>query len=144
LGREKHVYGVVGGMGPQASAEFLKTTYENCLGEREQEFPAVLVYSDPGFPDRTDAFLRGDEGPVLDRLIGSLNGLRMLGATRVVMCCMTIHHLLPRLPLNLREMIVSLPDIVFDSVDSNRRRYLLISSSGARKLRLCERHPRWR
>jgi len=139
----KHIYGVIGGIGPQASAEFLKTIYEHCLGEREQEFPVVMVYSDPRFPDRTEAFLRGEEGAVLDRLIKGLLGLRLLGVTKVALCCMTIHHLLPRLPPDLREAIVSLPDVVFDSVASDRRRYLLICSTGARALRIFERHPRW-
>jgi aspartate racemase len=139
----KHIYGVIGGMGPQASAEFLKTIYEHCLGEREQEFPVVMVYSDPSFPDRTEAFLRGEERAVLDQLIKGLLGLRVLGVTKVALCCMTIHHLLPRLPPDLREAIVSLPDVVFDSVASERRRYLLICSTGARALRIFELHPRW-
>lgn len=130
-------------MGPHASAEFLKTIYEQCRGEREQEFPTVMVYSDPGFPDRTEAFLRGEEGVILERLIECLHGLRLLGVTKVALCCMTIHHLLPRLPTDLRETIVPLTDIVFDTVASNRQRYLLISSTGTRALRLFERHHRW-
>ena len=49
----KEILGVVGGMGPLASAEFVKTIYEHSLGEREQASPTVLMHSDPTFPDRT-------------------------------------------------------------------------------------------
>src|SRR4029079_293203 len=61
--------GIVGGMGPLASAEFVRTVYEYGLGEREQPSPTVLLYSDPTFPDRTDAFMSGNDAPVLEKLI---------------------------------------------------------------------------
>ena len=62
------VIGVLGGMGPMASAEFLKTVYTCCRGEVEQEFPVVMVYSDPTIPDRTSAFRAGRDNEVLEPL----------------------------------------------------------------------------
>ncbi|MGA9770158.1 MAG: amino acid racemase [Blastocatellia bacterium] len=142
---KKHqgILGVLGGMGPLASAEFLKTIYESTLGEREQDAPAVFVYSDPTFPDRTDAFLSNNEGIVLDKLIAALESLRGLGASRIVICCMTIHHLLPKLSRDLRQPILSLLDVIFDSLTVERRKMLLICSNGTRKLKLFEGHEKW-
>ena len=57
---EREVLGIVGGLGPMASAEFLKTVYEYGIGENEQDAPIVLMYSDPTFPDRTESFLAGE------------------------------------------------------------------------------------
>lgn len=139
----KSVLGVVGGLGPMASAEFLKTIYEYCLVDREQESPTVIVYSDPTFPDRTEAFLSGNSDPLLAQLIDVIERLLEAGATEVVFCCMTIHYLLPRLPARLRERVISLLDIIFESVAHSRKRHLLISSSGTRKLGLFENHPQW-
>lgn len=141
---DRRIFGVLGGMGPQASAEFLKTIYEYSVGDREQEFPIVMLYSDPSFPDRTTAFQRGDEESVLGRLIEGLARLRLLGATEIVICCMTIHHLLPRLPVDLRDAVVSMLDVIFDRLAANPRKHLLLCSSGTRQLRLFERHGRWR
>ena len=42
--------GILGGMGPLASAEFLKTLYECFPYEREQDAPVCLLVSDPTFP----------------------------------------------------------------------------------------------
>jgi aspartate racemase len=137
------VFGVLGGMGPLASAEFLRTIYEYSLRGPEQQSPVVLVYSDPTFPDRTDAFLAGEAGVVLEQLTGALGALTRMGAGRVVMCCMTIHHLLPQLPDELRASVVSLLDVCFDSLARAGGRHLLISSTGTRRLRLFERHARW-
>ena len=67
----KPVLGVLGGMGGLASAEFVKTIYELSGAEShlEQDEPALVMYSDPAFPDRTEAFLRGETQLILTGLI---------------------------------------------------------------------------
>jgi aspartate racemase len=142
---EKPVLGVLGGMGGLASAEFVKTVYE-ISGERadqEQAGPVVVMYSDPAFPDRTEAFLRGETQPILTRLIEALDLLDRMGASHFVICCMTIHYLLPQLPGALRERIISLPDVIFSAVESLKKKHLVISSTGTIKLELLQQHPRW-
>jgi len=141
----KPVLGVLGGMGGLASAEFVRTVYE-ISGEvcpREQDAPVVVMYSDPTFPDRTEAFLRGETQPLLTKLIDALELLNRMGATQTVIACMTIHYLLPQLPGALRERIISLPDVIFSSVESLKKKHLVISSRGTIKLELLQRHPRW-
>ncbi|HJP95189.1 MAG TPA: aspartate/glutamate racemase family protein [Pyrinomonadaceae bacterium] len=138
------VYGVVGGMGPLASAEFLKTIYEFSLRGREQDSPTVILYSNPSFPDRTDAFLKGADEVLLAQLNRALRQLSEMNAVRIVLCCMTIHYLLPRLTSDARRKIWSLLDVIADRLAADDREYLLICSSGTRRLRLFEDHPQWR
>ena len=141
----KPVLGVLGGMGGLASAEFVKTIYELSGEESRQEQvgPVVVMYSDPTFPDRTEAFLRGETQPILTRLIDALELLDRMGASHFVICCMTIHYLLPQLPSALRERIISLPDVIFSAVESLKKPHLVISSTGTIKLELLQQHPRW-
>jgi aspartate racemase len=144
MSESKHmIYGVVGGMGPLASAEFLKTVYEYSLGEREQESPVVLMYSDPTFPDRTEAFLSGHDELLLAQLTRALNHLRRADASKIVLCCMTIHYLVPRLPDELRRCIWSLLDVIAENIGSVNKKHLLLCSSGTRRLELFENHPQW-
>jgi aspartate racemase len=141
----KSVLGVLGGMGALASAEFVKTIYE-FSGERsapEQSAPIVLLHSDPTFPDRTEALLSGDTQLLLARLIEALESLCEMGASQLVICCMTIHYLLPQLPSALRDRIISLPDVIFSSVESRKKKHLVICSNGTVRLGLLQRHPRW-
>jgi aspartate racemase len=140
---KKEILGIVGGMGPLASAEFVKTIYEQSVGGQEQASPTVLLHSDPTFPDRTQSLLTGEYEPLLRKLIEALNVLHELGASRIVICCVTIHYLLPRLPAELRSRIISLLDVIFGLVAENRRRHLLISTDGSRKLRVYEQHAQW-
>jgi aspartate racemase len=141
----KPVLGVLGGMGGLASAEFVKTIYELSgeVSPREQMAPVVLMHSDPTFPDRTTAFLRGETEPLRTRLIDALGLLRSMGASQLVICCMTIHYLLPQLPGALRKRIISLVDVIFSAVESLEKKQLVISSTGTIKLELLQRHPRW-
>lgn len=138
---DREVLGIVGGLGPLASAEFLKTVYEYGIGENEQDAPIVLMYSDPTFPDRTDAFLAGESELLRARLTGALQTLSDAGASRFVICCMTIHYLLPSLPEHLRARVISLLDVIFANLEP--RRYLLICSNGTRQLALFQQHPQW-
>ena len=135
--------GVLGGMGPLASAEFLKTIYEYSSGEREQQLPPVICYSDPTFPDRTEAILKGEDEILLARLVEALERLCKMEVTKIVICCMTIHYLLPKLPHNLRERIISLLDVMFAHAKGGRKKHLVLCSTGAREMRIFEDHPSW-
>jgi aspartate racemase len=136
--------GVIGGMGPLASAEFVRTIYEYSLGRPEQDAPFVALYSDPSIPDRTTSLLDGDLKPLLFGLRRALDGVRSLGADKIVICCITGHELLKHLSEDERRGIISLVDIVMRRVSTApNRRYLLLSTNGARKLRIFEGHPAW-
>ena len=135
--------GVLGGMGPLASAEFLKSIYEVDIPGPEQNTPAVVLHSDPSMPDRTTAFLNGRSEIVLERFIPALERLDRDGVSKIVVCCITIHYLLPQLPPALRARIVSLLDVIADTIGRTADRHLLLCTTGTRQLRLFETHPQW-
>jgi len=141
---QNKVLGILGGLGPRASAEFLNTIYEHSFGEREQDSPRVVLYSDPTFPDRTETLLTGNCDDLLKQLIVSLDSLCSHGVSRIVICCVTIHYLLPRLPENLRARITSLVDVVLAQLRRKQEKHLLICSTGARRLEIFQHHPRWK
>ncbi|MEC4896275.1 MAG: amino acid racemase [Oscillatoria sp. PMC 1051.18] len=138
------ILGILGGMGPLASAEFVKTIYEyNLSGNREQNFPKILLYSDPSFPDRTEVLLQGDEKTLLDLLVKSLYHLCELKATKIIICCITAHYLLPKFPLALREKIICLVNLTLESVLEAPKKYLVICTKATNKLQLFQSHPLW-
>lgn len=139
-----NLLGILGGLGPLASAEFLKTIYECSIGASEQSAPAVVMYSDPSFPDRTQAFLRGEEDLMLSRLVVGLEQLCEIGASKIVICCITIHHLLPRLPPHLSGCVRSLLDVIFEAVGRSRKKHLLVCTNGTRRLEIFQRHEQWK
>ena len=57
------ILGVLGGMGPAASAEFLKILAEKYPAEKDQDHPVVYMISDPKIPDRGSAIEGNGEDP---------------------------------------------------------------------------------
>jgi len=84
------VLGVLGGMGPLASAHFmLRLTLLTPAGRDQDHIPAVL-WSDPRVPDRTAARLAGGVDP-LPALLRGIHGLASAGAGAIVIPCNTAH-----------------------------------------------------
>jgi aspartate racemase len=86
------VIGVLGGMGPQASADFLAKLVAATPVEREQDHLRVLLDCNPKVPDRNSAIAGSDPalgpGPVL---AGMARGLERAGVSLLVMACNTAH-----------------------------------------------------
>ncbi len=137
--------GVLGGLGPLASAEFVKTIYEqsSLSTSVEQLMPRVLLVSDPSFPDRTERLLRGDSAELLARLSTTLQQLATAQDGPMVICCNTIHALLPQLPTALARRVISLFDVVFAELLEAQQPHLALCTIGTRQLGLFERHPAW-
>ena len=137
--------GIVGGMGPLASAEFLRTVYRFHLGEPEQASPCCILSSDPTIPDRTAAIREGLVEVLAERLAQAVADLLTAGATRVVIACVTVHCVLPMLPEPLRRNVVSLLDLTIDELlTSDDGPFLLLVTTGTRSARIFENHQRWR
>lgn len=84
--------GVLGGVGPLATAYFLERVVSSTEAERDQDHLDLLVYNHSTVPDRTD-FLLGkspdDPGPVL---ADDARRLEAFGVDLIVMPCNTAHH----------------------------------------------------
>lgn len=84
------VLGVLGGMGPLASAQFmLRLTLLTPAGKDQEHIPTVL-WSDPRVPDRSRGTLAGGEDP-LPWLLRGIAGLRQAGCQAIVIPCNTAH-----------------------------------------------------
>jgi aspartate racemase len=142
------VLGILGGMGPLASAAFLQTIYEVAVEQvaptAEQQLPRCLLDSDPAIPDRTEAILSGRTEELTRVVSERVEALVRLGATRVVMTCVTAHHVVDRLDHELRARLISVVDALFAELDvAGEGRFLMLATTGTRKVRTFERSPHW-
>ncbi|MBS7811924.1 cysteate racemase [Roseococcus pinisoli] len=82
--------GVLGGMGPLASAEFMRQLTLLTPAERDQDHIPTILWSDPRVPDRTAARVSGGEDP-LPALVRGIRGLEAAGCGAIVIPCNTAH-----------------------------------------------------
>lgn len=87
----KKTIGILGGMGPEATAYFYELIVKNTKAEKDQEHIHVVIESNPEIPPRTDAVLEQGESP-LPYLIEGVRTLRGAGADFIVMPCVTAHY----------------------------------------------------
>ncbi len=83
--------GVIGGMGPLATVDFLTKVIEETGADDDADHVPMLISCDPRIPKRPAAILEGGESPfpvlreIRDRLLAG-------GATALVMPCNTAHY----------------------------------------------------
>jgi len=90
------VIGVLGGMGPAATADFYAKLVNSTVASSDQEHPRAVIWSDPTIPDRTQALLEGGEDPT-PWLLRGVKGLEQAGATMIAVPCNTAHAFVPAL-----------------------------------------------
>jgi len=87
----KKTIGILGGMGPEATAHFFELIIKNTKAGKDQEHIPIIIYSNPKIPARTDAILEKGPSP-LPLLLEGVRILRQGGADFVVMPCVTAHY----------------------------------------------------
>lgn len=88
------VVGVLGGMGPLATADFYNKLISRTGAATEAENVRTAIWSDPTIPDRTLALLGRGPSPV-PAMVSNTRALLALGASVIVMPCNTAHAFLP-------------------------------------------------
>jgi aspartate racemase len=83
--------GVLGGMGPMATVDFLAKLVRATPAGRDQDHIPTLVCSAVDIPDRADAILGTGPDP-LPAMRAALARLEAGGATRIAIPCNTAHH----------------------------------------------------
>ena len=82
--------GVLGGMGPAATAHFMERLVVLCAAERDQDYPPTLAYSASHIPDRTTHLVGGGPDPTSD-LQTAARVLQAGGAGAIAIPCNTAH-----------------------------------------------------
>ena len=83
--------GVLGGMGPMATVDFLAKVIELTPASRDQDHLPFIVYSVPQVPDRSASIVEGRESP-LPAMIEGLRTLVRAGVECIAIPCNTAHH----------------------------------------------------
>jgi aspartate racemase len=109
--------GVLGGMGPAATVDFLGKIVGATPASCDQDHVPAVVWSRPQIPDRSRAILAGDDGP-LAPLLDGLGVLERAGADFIAMPCNSAHHWHARLQGRTRAPILHIADAAAAAVSA--------------------------
>ena len=82
--------GILGGMGPAASAEFVTRLVAQTPATCDQEHIPFVLWSDPSVPDRSTSLINRDDLP-WEKLKRGIQGLKNAECDHIVIPCNTAH-----------------------------------------------------
>lgn len=83
--------GILGGMGPLATADLFKKIVTLTEAERDNDHIGIIVENNTKIPDRTDYIINNGDDPT-KYMIKSAIRLEMMGVDVIVMPCNTAHY----------------------------------------------------
>ncbi len=120
------ILGVLGGMGPLATAYFLKITVEKTVAQTDQEHIPMLVYNHTSIPDRTAFILDNSKPNPIPILTDDAKRLETNGVCAIAMPCNTAHFFFEEI-----QKAVSIP--VLHIVDETVK-YIVSHDKSAKKI----------
>lgn len=125
--------GVIGGMGPAATVDFMSKLLQAGGATRDQDHPRILVDCDPTLPDR-HAAVRGAGPSPGPRLAGMAEGLVRSGAEVLCMPCNTAHAFEDHIRDAVHAPLVSIIEAAVDEAIRRApagRRFGVLAAQGA-------------
>ena len=101
--------GILGGMGPAATADLQLKIIEMTAADRDQDHIPMLIDSNSRIPDRTAAILYGGEDPVPE-MLSSAKRLEAAGADFLIVPCNTAHYFIPRMQSEVGIPFLNMPE----------------------------------
>jgi aspartate racemase len=130
--KQKKTIGILGGMGPEATVHLFELIVKKTRAEKDSAHIPIIIYNNPGIPDRTAAIIGEGESP-LPYLINTAKILEQAGADFIAMPCVTAHHYYPEIQKNINIRFIHM---IWETVDyitsglTELKRFGLLATSG--------------
>lgn len=139
MNKQEKVIGVLGGMGPEATASFFYKLIHSTKGvKKDQDHFRIFIDNNPKIPDRTKAILGEGESP-LPALIETAKNVEKAGADVIAVPCITSNYFLKEVQ---KEVTIPIAD-VFAELDkylrqdpNNIKKVGVLCTTGTRKTEL--------
>lgn len=138
---QRKVIGILGGMGPEATADLFAKIIRVTPAKADQDHFQVLLFSDPLIPDRTAAIFGRGESPLPAMLAGARR-LAVAGAGLLAIPCVTAHHFHAELQAGVTIPILHIVREALRTLGERlprARRVGLLATSGTLRARLFHR-----
>ena len=127
--------GVIGGMGPLATAYFFNKVVELTNADCDQEHIPAVIINDVLVPDRTQYILDNSKPCPLPYLIADIKKLEACGADCIAIPCNTTHFFYDEMQKSTPLPIINILDATLSAVcaDGKKHRTALLATTGSIK-----------
>ncbi|MCA1669366.1 MAG: amino acid racemase [Thermomicrobia bacterium] len=106
---QRPIVGILGGMGPAATADLYAKIIAATPATRDQDHLHVVIWADPTAPDRSHALMHGGEDPTPWLLRGATQ-LVAMGASFIAVPCNTAHAFFPAIEREITVPLIHMMD----------------------------------
>ena len=99
--------GVIGGLGPLATAYFLELCIYMTDAKADQDHLDMIIYNTPSTPDRTAHILDSSAPSPLPQMLSVGKALQQQGVSCIGIPCMTAHYFFPQLEESLSVPLIN-------------------------------------
>ena len=121
----KNVLGVVGGMGPLATLQFIDNIYKLSKVANESDHLRIIADINPQIPSRTRNILYGGEDFV-PHIQASANKLESLGANFIAIPCNSAQYRFDNIQEKVKIPIINIFEAVIGDIDVLSNRVLVL------------------
>ena len=134
--------GVLGGLGPKATADFMDLVIDNTDVTCDQEHVDMIVSNHATIPDRTAYILDNTKDNPVPYLINDAKMLESCGCNFLVMPCNTSHFMYDEISKSINIPIINMPYEVSKIVNNNPRvhRVGIMATLGTLNSKVYERY----
>lgn len=100
--------GVIGGMGPKATALFYDGVIDHTVAETDQEHIDMVILNKTDIPDRTEAIISGNGQEVIKALVDCAVVLEKLEVSAIAMPCNTAHFYIKEIQDSVNVPIINM------------------------------------
>lgn len=115
----KPVLGVLGGMGPLATVDFLRKLIEETPAARDEDHIPVVAWSVPQIPGRPEAITGNGESP-LPAMLDGIRTLKAAGAVAIAIPCNTAHYWYADMVREGSVPIIHIADAALSELEARR------------------------
>lgn len=136
------VAGVIGGMGPAATVDFMRRLVAATPAHDDRDHLRVMVDNNPKVPSRIAALIEGTGADPAPALCKMAKGLEAQGADFLVIPCNTAHHYLPAIARSVHIPVLDMVDLSVQKLaaaDPRPRRIALLASPAVRLVGLYQK-----
>ena len=136
------VVGVIGGMGPAATVDFMRRLVAATPAHDDVDHLHVLVDNNPKIPSRIAAIIEGTGADPAPALCEMAKGLEAQGADFLVIPCNTAHYYLPAIARSVHTPVLDMVGLSVQKLaaaDPKPRRIGLLASPAVRLVGLYQK-----
>jgi aspartate racemase len=126
---ERRLIGVLGGMGPLATVDFMQKVIEATPAEHDQDHVPLIVYCVPQIPDRVGAACAGTDEP-LPAMLAGVRTLEQAGVEAIAIACNTAHAWYDQLAASTRVRVIHMAQAVIDATSQNTKPIAVMATIG--------------